>query len=172
MANLNTRGTLVRTRFDFYESSNVWGCVVAAASTGNLYAYLSNNASASLQLDIYGLQWFSTVPQAWQVMLMPSIQTVTPITPVTIALLNIQPDLPAPVGVIGAASAFTPGGSYLVMKQEGGAQSGSLDLGYGTAHATLPPGWSIVVGAGVTAATELSFTVFYQQILDNVAPSH
>src|SRR5262245_11942290 len=108
MAYLNTRGTLTRNRLDFYESSNCWGFVNGSAPGGTLYAYLLNNAASALQLDVYGIKWFSSTPQVWVLQVFQPVQTISPVTPGEIEIHSIQPDLPMPLGVVGMASDFTP----------------------------------------------------------------
>jgi hypothetical protein len=172
MAQLNTRGTMVRNRFDFYESSDCWGFVFGSVVSGPICAYLVNNASVAAQLDVYGVTWFSSTAQPWDVTVRAPSQTVTPIAPTESQLHSIQPDQPAPLGAVGLCSAFNPDVFYRLMRQSGGATSGSIDLGYGAAHTVLPPGWFLVISASVGAATELSATFFYQIVVDNVAPAH
>jgi hypothetical protein len=169
MAQLNTRGTLVRNRFDFYEHSNCWGFVLGNVPNGGIYAYLLNNASSPLQLDVYGMKWFSSAPETWELTVRQPVQAITPITPAWSEIHSIQPDLPMPLGFIGLANNFNPTATYFVMRQSGGATSGQLDIGYATPYIVLPPGWLIVIGATATSAVELSVTFFYQQVLDNVA---
>jgi len=169
MALLNTRGTLVRDRLDFFETSNAWAFVFGSVASGAFAAFLNNNSTGHTQLDVYGMLWFSSIAQVWDVTLHPPIQTFTPVTPTESMILCIQPDLPAPAGFIGLASAFNSPSYYRILRQSGGAQSGTLDLGYGTAHTVLPPGWSLVLSTTATAAVELSVTFYYQQVTDNVA---
>jgi hypothetical protein len=171
MAQLNTRGTLTRSRLDFYEHSNCWGFVLGNVPNGGIYAYLVNNASSSLQLDVYGMKWFSSVAETWEVTVRQPVQGITPITPAWSEIHAIQPDLPMPLGVIGLASNFIPSATYYVMRQSGGATSGELEIGYRTPHIVLPPGWLIVIGATAAAAVELSVTFFFQQVLDNIPPA-
>jgi len=171
MAYLNTRGTLTRSRLDFYETSNCWAFVLGTVGSGTVSAYLLNNAATALQLDVYGMRWFSSTPEVWDVAVHQPVQTITPITPTRIDVHTIQPDLAMPLGVVGLASLYTPDVYYYVMHQSGGAQSGELELGYGTPHIVLPPGWLISVSAAIAGTCELSVTFFFQQVLDNVPPA-
>jgi hypothetical protein len=170
MAQLNTRGTFVRDRLDFYEQSNCWGFVYGSVNGGGISAYLINNGAGNLQLDIYGIQWFSSTPEPWDVAVHHPVQLITPVTPIDAQIHCIQPDLPMPVGVVGMASAFTPDIYHIVLHQSGGATSGTLDIGYASPHIVLPPGWLFSVSSTVTGLCELSMTVFYQMVLDNIPP--
>ena len=171
MAQLASRGVFSRNRLDFYESSNCWAFTYGMVVSGSLSAYLLNNSSAAAQLDVYGVQWFSSSAQVWNMYIVPAVQTVTPISSYAAEIHPIQPDLPAPPGVVGLASAYNPSTAFMVLRQSGGAMSGSLDLGYWTPHITLPPTWALVLGANVTAQCELSVTFFYQQVSDLVMPA-
>jgi len=171
MAYLNTRGTLVRSRLDFYETSNCWAFVYGTATASGISAYILNNASAATQLDVYGVQWFSSTPQPWDVAVHQPVQAILPLTPGEIEVHTIQPDLPAPVGVVGLASGYVADVYYRVLRQSGGATSGQIDLGYDSPHIVLPPGWLFSVSTYVSGTCELSMTVFYQIVLDNVPPA-
>jgi hypothetical protein len=138
---------------------------------GSFSAYLLNNSPGPAQLDVYGVQWFSSSAQTWNMFIVPSVVSVTPITPYAAEVHPIQPDLPTPPGIVGLASAYNPSIAYNVLRQSGGATSGELDLGYSTPHITLPPNWALVLGANVTGQCELSVTFFYQQMSDIVGPA-
>ena len=171
MAFLNTRGTLVRDRLDFFETSNCWGFVYGNTAGGPTYMYLINNATTALQLDVYAVQWFSSTPQPWELGCHAPVDTITPIIPTDVQVHSIQPDLPQPLGLVGMASAISPDIPLRILHQSGGATSGAVDIGYSSPHIVLPPKWVFSVSTIVSGACECSFTVFYQAVLDNVPPA-
>jgi hypothetical protein len=171
MAYLNTRGTLTRSRLDFYETSNCWGFVSGSLGTGSLGAYLLNNATTNLQLDIYGVRWFSSTPEVWSVSLVQPVQTISPVMPDETFIHCMQPDLPAPVGLVGLANALDPLVYYRMLLTQNPATEGEIELGYGTPHAVLPPGWIMLVSTTATGNYKMSATFFFQQVLDNVPPA-
>src|SRR5215472_9763882 len=120
MAYLNTRGTLTRSRLDFYETSNCWAFVNGNVAGGQIAAYLLNNAATAMQVDVYGMRWASSTAQPWAVTVRQPVQTITPITPTYSEVHCIQPDLPMPLGIVGLASAFNPDVHYFVLIQSGG----------------------------------------------------
>jgi hypothetical protein len=171
MANLNTRGTLTRNRWDYYESSNVWAFIYGTVASGPIYAYLFNNATAQTQLDVYMLSWSASLATLWDVALYPPQQTVTPLTPAESELHTVQPDAAAPTGAVGMAIAIATSTLYRIDHRSDSPQAVTINLGTSSPFITLPPGWILAVSGSPPSECELSMTVWYQQVLDNVAPA-
>lgn len=171
MAQLNSRGTLTRNRWDYFEHSNGWASVYGSVPSGLISAYFANNSTGTMQLDIYRVEWFASVPAAWGIALIPPPLIVTPITPTDIEIHSAQPDRGAPAGICGMYSAFASP-FYQIQRNSNQASSGSLAPIAGVPFITLPPGWIIAVGGNPGAnPCELSMNVWFQEIIDNVPPA-
>ena len=117
MAQLNSRGTLTRGRWDFFERSNGVAFVYGSVGAGPIGAYFANNATSGAAIDIYAIHGSSNNAVNWDTfILLPPIA--------------------------------------------------------GEPFFTLPPLWGIaILSPGAPGADELSLTVWYQEVLDNIAPA-
>ena len=171
MAQLNSRGTLTRGRWDYFEHSNGWASVYGSTTTGLIGAYFANNSTATMQLDIYHLAWFASITAIWGIVLLPPPQILTTIVPTEIQIHAQQPDKATPPGTCGIYSGI---GSqyYTIQRVSNSTQSGTLAPVAGEPFITLPPMWAIAVQAQPgTNPIELSLNVWFQEVLDNVPPA-
>ena len=77
----------------------------------------------------------------------------------------------APPGVVGMFTA--QGGVYwTIVRYSGQVSADKIAPIMGSYFCTLPPGWAIAVygGAGATNI-ELSMTIWYQEVTDNITPA-
>lgn len=171
MARLNSRGTLTRTRWDYFERTNGWAFVSGSVTSGGIGTYFSNNSSATMQLDIYSLTWAASVSLDWDILLYAPPLTISPMVPTESSVNCVQPDSAAPAGVVGMYTASA--GNFRHIERISNAVNGSVIAPVGgMSWLTLPPLWSIAVSANAGGnPCELSMTVWYQEILDNVAPA-
>lgn len=171
MAQLNSRGTLTRGRWDYFEHSNGWASVWGSVTSGGIGAYLANNSTATLQLDIYALYWFASVASPWTVAVFPPPQVLTAIPPSEIEIHAEQLDRATPPGVCGMYSA-SASPFYTIQRVSNSLTSGILQPVPGQPFITLPPLWAIGVGGfGGANPIEMSLNVWFQEVLDNVAPA-
>lgn len=171
MAQLNSRGTLTRGRWDYFEHSNGFASVYGSVASGGIGAYFANNSTATMQLDIYALYWFASVASPWVVSLLPPPLVLTAVTPTDIQIRATQPDKAAPAGVCGMYSAS---GSpfYTVQRVSNALTSGVVQPTPAQPFITLPPMWAIAVGGFTgTGPVELSLNVWFQEVLDNTPPA-
>jgi len=171
MAQLFSRGTLTRTRWDYFERTNGWAFVTGNVASGGIGTYFANNSTATMHLDIYNLTWAASIATDWDVWLYAPPLTITPMTPGEGSVNSIQPDHAAPAGVVGMYTAST--GNYRhVLRISNNVNGGSIAPVGGMTWLTLPPLWTIAVSAYVGAnPCELSMTVWFQESLDNIAPA-
>lgn len=171
MAQLVSRGTLTRGRWDYFEHSNGWASVYGSTATGAIGAYYANNASGTLQVDIYSLFWACSVSSTWQVQLLPPPLILTAITPTDTEIHACQPDAAQPVGSVGMFSAY--GGPFFTIFRGSNSVSGQFFNPVANyPFVTLPPGWAISVGGvGGSGTVEMSMNVWFQPMLDNVPPA-
>lgn len=171
MAQLNSRGTQTRNRWDYYERSNgfatVWGSVVS----GPVGAYLANNSAGAAALDIYHFTWSASVSTIVEVAFLLPPLVLSVVTPLESYVHPIQPDAAAPPGVVGMFSIFTS--TYWTIKRySAGSSGGDLSPIMGSYFVTLPPGWAIAVWTNNQPnPCELSMSVWFQEITDNIAPA-
>lgn len=171
MARLNSRGTLTRNRWDFFERTNGWASVWGSVTTGGIGCYYANNSTGTMQVDIYNVTWFASVPAPWNLLLFSPPLVFTPVTPTEIEIRPIQPDGAQPAGVCGMYSAR--GSTFFTIQRISNNQpSGIVAPVSGVPFVTLPPGWAIGVDSFSTSnPIELSMNVWFQEVLDNVAPA-
>ena len=171
MALLNSRGTLTRGRWDYFEQSNGWASVYGSVASGPIGAYFINNSTGAIQIDVYSLYWWASSAFAWTVALFPPPFVATAITPTEVEIHAAQPDRQTPAGACGLyynqTSAF-----YTLQKVSNSVESGIVQPAPGQPFITLPPSWGIGVGGGgVAGPTELSMNVWFQEVSDNIAPA-
>lgn len=171
MAQLNSRGTQTRNRWDYFEHSNgvslVWGTV----TSGPIGCYFANNSTGATAIDIYTINWSSSVTGVFAVGLVIPPLILTPITPAESHIFALAPQTATPPGVNGMFSNYPA--TYVTYIRYSGASGGAeLSPVMGSYFATLPPGWAITIsGPGSPNPCELSMTVWYQYVTDNIAPA-
>jgi len=171
MAQLNSRGTLTRSRWDYFEQTNGWASVYGSVTSGGIGAYFANNSTGSLALDIYNFTWFASVAVPWNVTLFVPPLVLTAFTPTDSEVHASQPDRATLAGVVGMYSA-SASPFFTIQRISNQVQSGIVEPVAGQPFVTLPPGWAIGIGgfAG-TNPCELSLNVWYQEVTDNIAPA-
>lgn len=171
MAQLNSRGTLTRGRWDYFEHSNGWASVYGSVTSGGIGAYFANNSTATMQLDIYALYWFASVATIWNVTVFVPPLVLTSFTPTESQVHATQLDRATPPGVVGMYSASAS--PFFTIQRGSNSQSGAIVQPVpGQPFITLPPSWAIGVGGfGGANPIELSLNVFFQEVVDNVAPA-
>lgn len=171
MAQLNSRGTLTRGRWDFFEHSNGWASVYGSVTSGGIGAYYANNATGTLQVDVYSLFWTCSVASTWNVQLLPPPIIATAFPPTDIEIHACQPDAAQPVGSVGMFSAY--GGPFFIVFHVSNSMTGQFFAPVaGEPFVTLPPGWAISVGGNSGGnPCEMSMNVWFQPMLDNIAPA-
>lgn len=171
MAQLNTRGTLTRTRWDYFEHSNGVSSIYGSVTSGGIGCYFANNSSGATAIDIYTINWSASVAGLWTITLMLPPFILTPIAPAEAHLFALAPDVAAPPGVNGMFSVI--GSPFQTFIRYSNASSGAQVAPImGSYFATLPPGWGITIsGPGSPNPCELAMTVWYQYVTDNIAPA-
>lgn len=171
MAQLNSRGTLTRSRWDYFEHSNgvasVWGTV----TSGVIGAYFVNNSTGATAIDVYTLNWSASVANLFVISLIFPQIVQTPLTPAESHIFALTGDTAQPPGAIGMYIASTGPAStfFRYSATSSGAQFAPI---MGSYFATLPPGWGITCGTvGGPNPCELSMTVWYQYVTDNISPA-
>ena len=171
MARLNSRGTLTRGRWDFFEHSNGWASVFGSVTSGGINAFFANNSTATLQIDVYNLTWFASIPLVWNVFILIPPLVLTEIPPTEIEVHACQLDAGTPPGICGMFNANSSP-SFTIQRVSNATTSGIIEPVAGQPFITLPPGWAIGVGGGaVTNPCEISLNVWFQPVLDNVPPA-
>ena len=171
MARLNSRGTMTRSRWDFFEHSNGWASVYGSVTSGGINAYFANNSTATLQIDIYNFTWFASVALVWNVFILIPPLVLTPIPPTEIEVHACQLDAAAPPGVCGMFNA-NASPSFTIQRISNATTSGIIEPVAGQPFITLPPSYAIGVGGGpATNPTELALNVWFQPVLDNIPPA-
>jgi len=171
MAQLNSRGTLTRARWDYFEHSNGVSSIFGSVATGFIGAYFANNSTGATAIDIYTLNWSASVAGQFFITLLLPPLILTPITPIESHIFALAPDVATPPGVNGMFSANA--GTFETYVRYSAATSGDeLAPIMGSYFATLPPGWAISInGFGSPNPCELAMTVWYQYVTDNIAPA-
>lgn len=171
MAQLNSRGTLTRSRWDYFEHSNGVSSIYGSVTSGAIAAYFANNSSGATAIDIYTLNWSASINTVAAIYLLLPPLVVTPITPTESHIFALAPDTATPPGVNGMCSAIA--GSYQTfVRYSAGSTGVQMAPIMGNYFATLPPSWAIAIAcSSVTNPIELSMTVWYQYVTDNIAPA-
>lgn len=169
MAQLFSRGTLTRTRWDYFERTNGWAFVTGHVTSGGIGTYFTNNSTATMHLDIYNLTWAASVAMDWDIWLYSPPLTIIPLAPDEASVNCIQPDMAAPAGIVGMYSGSA--GSFRHIQRISNSVNGGIVTPVGgMAWLTLPPLFSIAVsGNPGSNPSELSMSVWYQETLDNIA---
>lgn len=171
MAQLNSRGTLTRGRWDYFEHSNgiafVWGSV----ATGQIGAYYANNSTGQTAVDIYTILWSASVNAAWTVQVLHPQLTLAALAPTEASIYSLQPDQATPPGVVGMFTASS-GPFHSLNYYPAGNQGLQMSPIMGNYFLTLPPNWAIAVTApNITNPCSLSMTIWFQYVTDNIAPA-
>lgn len=171
MAQLNTRGTQTRSRWDFYEHSNGVSSIYGSVTSGGIGAYFANNSSGATAIDIYTLNWSASVAGVFQISLLLPPLVLAPLAPTESHIFALAPDVATPPGVNGMyTNTFSPFQTYL--RYSAGSSGAQVAPIMGSYFATLPPGWAIAIGGGGSSnPCELAMTVWYQYVTDNIAPA-
>lgn len=171
MAQLNSRGTQTRGRWDFFEHSNGVASIYGQVVSGSIGAYFANNSTGAAAIDIYTLNWAASVAGVFSIALFLPPLVMAPLTPLETHLFPLQPDLAAPPGVMGMFTTST--GAYETMfRYSGGSSGAQVAPIMGSYFVTLPPDWAIgVSGLGSANPCELSLTIWYQYVTDNISPA-
>jgi len=171
MAQLNSRGTLTRGRWDFFERTNGVAFVYGSVASGTIGAYFANNSLGGTAIDIYAVEASSSTPGGWDTyILLPPIAGAS-VTPVENIVSCIKPDEAAPAGFCGMFSSLTSPTRHIT-KVFSSYDSTLLNPIAAEPFYTLPPLWGIaVVTTGGASAISLAMTVWYQEVLDNIAPA-
>jgi hypothetical protein len=171
MAQLNSRGTLTRGRWDYFEHSNGISSVWGSVASGPIGCYFANNSSGATAIDVYTLNWSASVSGLFAIgLFLPSI-ILTPLAPSESHLFAVAPDTAAPPGINGM---FTNLASpyYTFIRYSAGSGGAQMAPIMGSYFATLPPGWAISIsGPGSSSPCELAMTVWFQYVTDNIAPA-
>lgn len=171
MAQLNTRGTLTRSRWDYFESSDGWAFVDASVPSGVLGCYLANNSTGATSLDVYSMEFSATVATTWWAIVFVPPLILTPVTPIVTGISPIQTDHAAIPGALGAYNAIA---SNFIRIARFAAPTNTIllnPLGNMT-FISLPPGWALSAFADPVVSTqEVGMTVWYQEVLDNISPA-
>ena len=171
MAQLNSRGTLTRGRWDYFERTNgvafVWGSV----ASGPIGAYFVNNSTGGTAIDIYAVEAASSVSAGWDTyILLPPIAGAA-LTPGESSVSCIKPDEATPAGAVGMFTSLTSPTRHIT-KIFTAYDSTLLNPIAAEPFYTLPPLWGIAVATtGGASAINLAMTVWYQEVLDNIAPA-
>lgn len=171
MAQLNTRGTLTRNRWDFFEHSNGVSSIYGSVTSGAIGAYFANNSSGATAIDIYTINWAASVAGVWGIYLLLPPLVLTALAPTESHIFALAPDVATPPGVNGMFTLVaSPYQTFIRYSNNiNGVQTAPI---MGSYFATLPPGWAIAVsGPGSANPCELSMTVWYQYVTDNIAPA-
>ena len=171
MAQLNTRGTLTRSRWDYFEHSNGVSSVYGSVASGPIGAYFANNSSGATAIDIYTINWSASIVELFGIFLLVPPLILTPLAPSESHIFALASDVGAPPGVNGM---FTVNGGLgqTYVRYSAGSSGVQVAPIMGSYFATLPPGWAICVfGPGSSNPCELSMTVWYQYVTDNIAPA-
>lgn len=171
MALLNSRGTLARGRWDFFERTNGVAFVTGSVASGQIGAYFANNSLGGTAIDIYAVEASSSVSGGWDTyILLPPIAGAA-VAPAEVSVSCIKPDEATPAGVCGMFSSLTSPLRHIT-KVYSSYDSTLLNPIAAEPFYTLPPSWGIaVVTSGGASAISLAMTVWFQEVLDNIAPA-
>jgi hypothetical protein len=171
MAQLNSRGTLTRSRWDYFEHSNGVASVFGSVSSGSIGAYFVNNSTGSTALDLYTLQWTASVAGLWAITLLLPPLVLSEFPASENHIFAVASDTPTPPGLNGMFTLITST-ILTYVRYSNTINAGTLAPISGNYFATLPPGWAISVnGPGSSNPCELSMTVWYQYVTDNISPA-
>lgn len=171
MAQLNSRGTMIRSRWDFFERSDGFAHV-HGTGTGPLFgAYFANNSSGATNLDIFNLTWSASVTGIVEVAFFVPPIIVVPLAPTESFIHPLLPDSAQPPGVLGMFTNFTSV-YWTIVRYSNGANQDEMTPIPGSYFCTLPPSWAIAVWTPAPSSpAEFSMTVWYQEMLDNISPA-
>jgi hypothetical protein len=171
MAQLNSRGTLTRSRWDYFEHSNGVASLYGSVTSGFIGAYFANNSSGATAIDIYTLNWSASVANVFTVSLLQPPLVLAALAPIESHIFALAADVATPPGINGMFTNFaSPALEYV--RYSAGSTGAQVSPILGDYFATLPPGWAISVSSdGSANPCELSMTVWYQYVTDNIAPA-
>jgi hypothetical protein len=171
MAQLNTRGTLTRARWDYFEHSDGVASIYGSVTSGGIGAYFANNSHGATAIDIYTLNWSASVAGLFAIGLFSPPLVLTALAPTESHIFALAPDVATPPGVVGMFTNSAGAYSTFIRYSAGssGAQMAPIMASY---FASLPPGWAISIsGPGSANPCELAMTVWYQYVTDNISPA-
>ena len=171
MAQLNSRGTLTRSRWDYFEHSNGVSSCFGSVTSGAIGCYFANNSSGATAIDIYTLNWNVSVAGPFALYLLLPPLVLTPLAPTESHIFALAPDVATPPGLNGMFTAIG-GISQNYLYYTSGTVGDEVSPITGSYFATLPPGWAIAMfGQGSANPIAMSMTVWYQYVTDNIAPA-
>ena len=170
-AKLDSRGTLARNRWDFFEGAGAWGYVNGVAgNTTNSWIVLFNNGMAGVNLDVWYAS-FSTTPAAPIVWATANPGVVAQWTfPTPIPANAVQLNQSAPPGVVGIAVIPFLAILQTIRDRVDSPSFDELKLGFDGPFVTVPPGYALVATVAAPNQTA-SATFFYQAVLDQSVPA-
>jgi hypothetical protein len=171
MAQLNSRGTMIRGRWDFFEQSDGFSFIYGSVPSGLIGAYLANNSSGAAMLDIYNFTWSASQAATWELAYLVPPLVLTPLVPSEQFIHPLNALSAAPPGFTGMYS--NNAGVYWTIKRYSQPSTGENFAPIAQSYfVTLQPGWAIAIAAiPASGPTELSLTVWYQEVTDNIAPA-
>lgn len=171
MAQLNSRGTMIRNRWDYFERSNGFAFIYGAVASGPVGAYFANNSAGATNLDIFNLTWSASVTTIVEVAFLLPPLILVPVTATESFIHPLLPDSAKPPGVVGMFSTFSSVYWTIVRYSNTSNQDEMVPIP-GSYFVTLPPSWALAVWTAPQAnPAEFSMTVWYQEVLDNVPPA-
>ena len=171
MAQLNSRGTMTRGRWDFFEQSDGFSFIYGSVPSGPIGAYLVNNSTGAAMLDVYNLTWAASVTTIVEVaFLLPPIIAV-PVTPTESFIHPLNALSAAPPGVVGMFSTFSSV-YWTILRYSNQSNYDDIAPIAGSYWVTLQPSWALAVWTNNQPnPCELTMTCWYQEVTDNVRPA-
>jgi hypothetical protein len=171
VAQLVSRGTLTRNRWDFFESGDAFANITAVTvATGTRLLFLTNNVP-QVQFDIYRVD-FACASATSGV----AIQVLQPNTPLVDqgggvhSQAYLQVDQGTPAGQIGIALSPVELINYYLYYRPDALTAFSFEL-YAGPLVSLPPNFAIAVNVTSTPNLLCGVTFWYQQVLDLLPPA-
>jgi hypothetical protein len=171
MAQLNSRGTMVRNRWDFFERTNGFAFIYGSVPSGPVGAYFANNSQGALQLDIFNLTWAASVVTVVEVAFLLPPLVLVPVGVTESFIHPLQPDSATPAGAVGMFSTFSSV-YWTIQRYSNGANYDEISPIPTSYWLTLPPQWAVAAWSNDQPATnEFSMTIWYQEVRDNISPA-
>jgi hypothetical protein len=171
VAQLVSRGTLVRNRWDFYEASDYITTIIGIPIAGNPTILFLQNISTGVELDVYRVAWSQATPAGVVMILAPPPLALTLGTNGGTYSVGITPTAPGP-GVNAGVAISTGQPTFFVLEQwQNNPGAAEVQLANGGAFVTLPPLWALYVQQIASGTGNFNAVFHYQQVLDLVAPA-